>query len=101
MLLVVGLVCGGLMENVIVLDEDGVVNLEGLCFDDEFVCYKVFDVLGDFYFVGVFILGCYFVSCFGYVINNEVLCVLLNDFIVWKMVFMWGGVVEEVVLVKF
>jgi UDP-3-O-[3-hydroxymyristoyl] N-acetylglucosamine deacetylase len=42
-----GLALGGSMHNAVVLDDDGVVNAEGLRFADEFVRHKVLDCLGD------------------------------------------------------
>jgi len=99
-LLAAGLARGGSMENAIVLDEDGVVNPEGLRFDDEFVRHKALDALGDLYLAGAPILGRYSASRPGHAINNEALRALLNDPTAWKMVPMRGGVVEEVALAK-
>jgi UDP-3-O-[3-hydroxymyristoyl] N-acetylglucosamine deacetylase len=43
-----GLVRGGSYSNAIVLDEQRVVNPEGLRYSDEFVRHKVLDAIGDF-----------------------------------------------------
>ncbi len=48
-----GLAKGGSLENAIVLDEQRVLNPEGLRFADEFVRHKVLDALGDFALLGL------------------------------------------------
>lgn len=85
---VVGLVFGFFFENfVVILDNDMVVNLEGLCYKgDEFVCYKMLDVVGDFVLVGVQFIGCYCFYCGGYKMNVLVFKVLLQDFLVYEVV---------------
>jgi len=38
---------GGTLENAIVIKKDGVLNPDGLRFDDEFVRHKMLDIIGD------------------------------------------------------
>jgi len=52
-----GLARGGSLENVVVLDEQTVMNDDGLRFLDEFVRHKVLDCIGDFALLGMPILG--------------------------------------------
>ena len=52
-----GLARGGSLENAIVIDNKGVMNPDGLRFNDEFVRHKILDTLGDFSLVGYPILG--------------------------------------------
>ena len=47
-----GLAQGGSLDNTLVLDEDGIMNGEGLRFKDEFVRHKVIDLLGDLALLG-------------------------------------------------
>lgn len=54
----------------IVLDEYWIFNEEGFCFVNEFVMYKVFDVIGDFYMCGYVIIGEFCVYKLGYGFNN-------------------------------
>lgn len=42
-----GLAKGGSLDNAIVLDDEKIINPEGLRFDDEFVRHKALDALGD------------------------------------------------------
>ena len=43
----IGLAQGGSMENAIVLDQNKILNPEGLRYDDEFVRHKILDAIGD------------------------------------------------------
>ncbi len=47
-----GLAKGSSLENTVVLDENDVMNAEGLRFPDEFVRHKILDLLGDLYTIG-------------------------------------------------
>ena len=48
-----GLALGGSLENAIVLDEDSVMNPEGLRHSDEFIRHKLLDAIGDLYLAAV------------------------------------------------
>jgi UDP-3-O-[3-hydroxymyristoyl] N-acetylglucosamine deacetylase len=52
-----GLGQGASLENVVVIDENGVLNEGGLRYDDEFVRHKLLDCIGDFSLLGLPILG--------------------------------------------
>jgi len=52
-----GLISGGSLANAIVLDDEKVLNQEGLRFQDEFVRHKVLDTIGDVALMGMRILG--------------------------------------------
>jgi UDP-3-O-[3-hydroxymyristoyl] N-acetylglucosamine deacetylase len=47
-----GLALGGSLENAIVVDNDIILNPEGLRFKDEFVRHKILDLLGDLWLLG-------------------------------------------------
>ncbi|MFZ5776091.1 MAG: UDP-3-O-acyl-N-acetylglucosamine deacetylase [Thermodesulfobacteriota bacterium] len=47
-----GLALGGSLDNAVVIDDDGVVNAEGLRFPDEFARHKALDVIGDLALLG-------------------------------------------------
>lgn len=42
------LALGGTLENAIVIKKDGVLNPDGLRYEDEFVRHKILDIIGDF-----------------------------------------------------
>ncbi|HEY5675021.1 MAG TPA: UDP-3-O-acyl-N-acetylglucosamine deacetylase [Malonomonas sp.] len=52
-----GLARGGSLENAVVIDSNGVMNPEGLRFQDEFVRHKILDSFGDFSLLGAPLLG--------------------------------------------
>lgn len=52
-----GLARGGSLENAVVIDNNGVMNPEGLRFQDEFVRHKILDSFGDFSLLGAPLLG--------------------------------------------
>lgn len=52
-----GKALGGSLDNAVVIDQDGVVNAEGLRFGDEFARHKVLDLIGDLALLGCPILG--------------------------------------------
>lgn len=73
-----GLCLGGSLENAIVLDEEKVLNPEGLHHEDEFARHKVLDAIGDLYLAGHSILGAYKGYKAGHALNNKVLHVLFS-----------------------
>jgi UDP-3-O-[3-hydroxymyristoyl] N-acetylglucosamine deacetylase len=52
-----GLARGGSLDNAVVIDENGVMNPEGLRYQDEFVRHKILDAFGDFSLLGAPMLG--------------------------------------------
>ena len=52
-----GLARGGSLENAVVIDNNGVMNPEGLRFHNEFVRHKILDSVGDFSLLGSPLLG--------------------------------------------
>lgn len=65
-----GLAKGGSLENAIVLDENKVINEEGLRFKDEFVRHKILDCIGDFSLLGMPFLGHVIVKKSGHAFNH-------------------------------
>ena len=53
----IGKCLGSDLTNSIGLDADGVMNEEGLRFEDEFVRHKMLDAIGDLYLLGMPVLG--------------------------------------------
>lgn len=54
-----GLALGGSLENAIVLDENKILNPEGLRFPKEFVKHKILDAIGDLALLGAPVVGEY------------------------------------------
>jgi UDP-3-O-[3-hydroxymyristoyl] N-acetylglucosamine deacetylase len=80
-----GLVLGGGLENAVVLDEDSVLNSEGLRFADEFIRHKVLDAIGDIYLLGKPLLGAFAAHKSGHALNNRLLRALLADPSAWEV----------------
>jgi UDP-3-O-[3-hydroxymyristoyl] N-acetylglucosamine deacetylase len=74
-----GLGRGGSMDNVIVVDEQRVLNGEGLRYDDEFVKHKLLDAIGDLHIAGRPLLARYTAYKSGHALNNRLLRKLLED----------------------
>ncbi len=68
-----GLALGGSLDNAIVLDEYGVLNAEGLRFNDEFVRHKLLDFIGDMAVLGAPLQGHFEVFASGHAMNNAFL----------------------------
>ena len=66
-----GLALGGGLDNAVVLDEQGVLNSDGLRFADEFIRHKLLDAIGDLYLVGRPLLGAFTAHKSGHALNNR------------------------------
>ncbi len=66
-----GLAKGGSLDNAIVIgDEEGVLNKEGLRFNNEFVRHKILDMFGDLALIGYRLQGKINASKSGHQVNN-------------------------------
>ena len=66
-----GYVKGGSLSNVIVLTDDGIMNVDGLRYPDEFVRHKILDLIGDFSLLERPFLGKIEAYKSGHTLNNE------------------------------
>src|SRR5512145_1345354 len=74
-----GLALGGGLDNAVVLDEQGVLNAEGLRFADEFIRHKLLDAIGDLYLLGRPLLGAFTAHKSGHALNNRLLRAALAE----------------------
>ncbi len=65
-----GLGKGASVDNVLVIDHEGVVNEGGLRYSDEFVRHKLLDCIGDFSLLGLPILGHIIAKRSGHAFNH-------------------------------
>lgn len=93
-----GLGLGGSLETAIIIDDDGVMNPEGLRCSDEFIRHKILDAVGDLYLAGGPILGAYDGYKAGHAMNNAVLHALFADRTAWMPVDLYGDFAENGVL---
>ncbi len=78
-----GLARGGSLENAIVIQDDRILNEEGLRYADEFVRHKVLDAVGDLALCGSQIEGCFRARRSGHELNNKLLHTLIADPDAW------------------
>src|SRR5258706_2520148 len=80
------LALGGTLDNAIVLDDTGVMNEDGLRYEDEFVKHKILDAIGDLYLLGHSLIGEFSGHKSGHGLNNRLLRTLLADAAAWEEV---------------
>ncbi len=81
-----GLGQGASMENAIAVEDDRVLNPEGLRAKDEFVRHKLLDAIGDLALIGSPVIGRYVSEQPGHSINNLLVRELLANKDAWEMV---------------
>jgi UDP-3-O-[3-hydroxymyristoyl] N-acetylglucosamine deacetylase len=81
-----GLGLGGSLDNAIVIDDEYVLNPEGLRFPDEFVRHKILDAIGDLYIIGHPLIAAFSGHKSGHALNNKLLRKLLETPDAWEYV---------------
>jgi len=77
---------GGSMDNAIVVGDEGIMNADGLRYEDEFVRHKMLDAIGDLYLFGHSILGAYEGYKSGHALNNQLLRAMHANPDAWELV---------------
>ena len=85
MLLKSGLVKGGSLENVVVLDQQRVMNPEGLRFPDEFCRHKILDLIGDISLFGHPLIGHVVADRAGHAMHSQLVSQLLRQKDCWAL----------------
>jgi len=80
------LALGGSLDNAIVVDEDRVLNEDGLRYADEFVKHKILDAIGDLYLLGHSLIGEFKGFKSGHALNNKLLLALIENTDAWEKV---------------
>ncbi|MCD2449041.1 UDP-3-O-acyl-N-acetylglucosamine deacetylase [Methylicorpusculum oleiharenae] len=80
------LALGGSLDNAIVVDDDKILNEDGLRYADEFVKHKILDAIGDLYLLGHSLIGEFVGYKSGHGLNNKLLRTLLENKDAWEMV---------------
>lgn len=81
-----GFALGSSLDNSIAVDEERILNPEGLRFADEFVSHKMLDAVGDLALAGAPIIGSYRAFCPGHKMNVMVLKALFADRTAYQIV---------------
>lgn len=74
-----GLALGGSLDNAIVIDDDKILNPDGLRYETEFVRHKILDAIGDLNVFGARILGDYEAIAGSHELNHKLSLALLAD----------------------
>ncbi|NDJ27318.1 UDP-3-O-[3-hydroxymyristoyl] N-acetylglucosamine deacetylase [Campylobacter sp. MIT 12-8780] len=80
------LALGGSLENTIVVDENRVLNPEGLRFKDEFVRHKILDAIGDLSLLGYRVYGDYISYAGSHHLNHLLTKEVLKDTSAYEIV---------------
>jgi UDP-3-O-[3-hydroxymyristoyl] N-acetylglucosamine deacetylase len=80
------LALGGNLDNAIVLDDDRILNEDGLRYEDEFVKHKILDAIGDLYLLGHSLIGEFSGFKSGHALNNKLLRALISTRGAWREV---------------
>lgn len=91
----VGLAQGGSLENAIVLDDNKVLNPEGLRYDDEFVRHKILDAIGDMSLLGYTIIGEYDAHAGSHHLNHLLTKELLSSEENYEIIDLEEGIENE------
>ena len=79
-----GLARGGSLDNAVVIDQDKILNEEGLRFEDEFVRHKLLDSIGDFSLLGMPILAHIVTDKSGHAFNHAFLKKFFSERESWE-----------------
>lgn len=77
-------ILGGTLDNAILVDDNKIINKEGLRSADEFVKHKLLDAIGDLYLLNHQIIGEYYGFKSGHRLNNMLLRALMDDNSAWE-----------------
>ena len=81
-----GFARGGSLENAVVMDEKGVLNPEGLRWENEFIRHKILDCIGDLSLLGMPILGHIIAHKSGHALNHSLLKRFMDRKSCWETV---------------
>jgi UDP-3-O-[3-hydroxymyristoyl] N-acetylglucosamine deacetylase len=87
-----GLARGGSLDNAVVIDENEILNHDGLRYQDEFVRHKLLDCIGDFSLLGMPILAHIVTRKSGHAFNHAFLKNFFNTKASWQTLTLDGPV---------
>lgn len=90
-----GLAKGGSLDNCIVLDDEKIMNPEGLRFKDEFVRHKILDALGDLVTLEMPLMGHVILHKAGHDIMDKLVKKIINSPQAYKFVELGADVSSE------
>ena len=73
------LALGGSLDNAVVIDDNKILNPEGLRFENEFVRHKILDAIGDLSLMGAPLMANYTSFAGSHELNHELTLAILSD----------------------
>lgn len=86
-----GLALGGSLDNAIVLDDKGIMNTDGLRFENEFVRHKILDAIGDVMTLGRPLMGHLVLYKAGHDLMNQLALKILESKDSYRLLDLGGG----------
>ncbi|MEZ5560226.1 MAG: UDP-3-O-acyl-N-acetylglucosamine deacetylase [Pseudomonadales bacterium] len=86
---------GSSLDNAVGIDDDSILNSEGLRYPDEFVKHKMLDAIGDLYLLGRPLLGEFEGYMSGHALNNKLAHALLRCEDAWDIATPGDGDQDE------
>lgn len=86
---------GGSLENAIIIDDNRILNPEGLRFKDEFVRHKILDAIGDLTLLGYRVFGDYISFAGSHHLNHLLTKEVLKDKESYEIVSLEKGVEKD------
>ena len=77
---------GSSLQNAVGINDDDIVNVDGLRYEDEFVKHKLLDAIGDLYLLGLPVLGAFDGHKSGHALNNKLARAVLRCTDAWVRV---------------
>lgn len=90
-----GLALGGSLDNAVVVDDNGIMNAEGLRCHNEFIRHKLLDAIGDLALAGGLVLGQYEGFRAGHEMNNKLLHALFADDTAYEIIDLYVEIDED------
>ncbi len=95
-----GLALGGSLDNAIVLDDQKVVNPNGLRFEDEFVRHKALDALGDLVTLGMPLMGHVVLHKAGHDVMNKLILKIIESKNSFKHIELGADLSEDIRMMR-
>lgn len=90
-----GLALGGSLDNAIVVDDNHILNPEGLRYENEFVRHKILDAIGDLSLLGMPIFGDYTAFAGSHDLNHKLTLEILSSDKNYEIVTINSGIAKE------
>lgn len=91
---------GSSLANAVGIDDDSVLNEDGLRYNDEFVKHKLLDAIGDLYLFGQPVLGEFVGHKSGHALNNKLARAIYRCEDAWETVTLGGEAAQSVAAVS-